>query len=672
MNFELASYYYNLFGVMGDNQYRFTHYENIYFPLGHATLAYIAKGLSLPHGHRFPIDDIIKASIGNKNKVPNIFEFFNGNPKLSERVNPNVSYNDGFSGGDVFLTHAILGKVSGIDFGRLSSDEIINHSLTYSRRTCILPVNNEYLAKMKDAYLDMRRGTSSVVFSNPASIPELRSSAGQMIEALQDCNDYSGTKGTFKTNGLTQAVFLFDILKNIMGDSDSTRLHALLKDASPTYLLDETGPATLAGCDWHSYMAIVCYYRLLNDKPGMKLKGTRVYQDTHPSLNLAVKILSQEIPVDQHFHNFFKYCVAVAIGGSSLSTTAISMCNKTERIPTVVRDAVYLMGMENGVMDKVSSETIYTSLFGPEITKHYYGITTAYRHTDGPQTMLQVQTSQHHLNVLDGIGDLDIGNPEAMARWNANNLRLFMSRTFDYKPATRRYSGSPYSILYCGKFFDAAGISRHIQNFHHAIGHLSNYGPMSSEHVRYASQHYYKQLWASQIVELREVLAAANLPSAPDEVSEGALSYMSYLLANANPLTMGSHLPFIPHEEARDISPKLNQDCFRAGIMNQPLFNVLFSKFTFSASISDICKKIFLFNSIPEMDKALIHVVRHTAAVSEMQRFLFGRTTLDMAAIIRDSQLSEECVKVISRSNVVRGFGGTLLSYALRRATVNS
>ena len=305
MNFELASYYHNLFGIMGDTQYRLTHYENIYFPLGHATLAYIAKGLNLPHGHKFPIDDIVKASIGNKNKVPNIFEFFNGNPKLSEKVNPNISYNEGHSGGDVFLTHAILGKVSGIDFGRLSSDEIINHSLTYSRRTSILPVNNEYLAKMKYAYLDMRRGTSSVVFSNPASIPELRSSAGQIIEALQDRSEYSGTKGTFKTSGLTQAVFLFDILKNIMGDSDSTRLHALLKDASRTHLLDRTGLAALAGCDWHSYMAIVCYYRLLNDKPGMKLKGTRVYQDKHPSLNLAVKILSQEIPVDQHFHNFF-------------------------------------------------------------------------------------------------------------------------------------------------------------------------------------------------------------------------------------------------------------------------------------------------------------------------------------------------------------------------------
>ena len=672
MNFELASYYYNLFGVMGDTQYRFTHYENIYFPLGHATLAYIAKGLSLPHGHKFPIDDIVKASIGNKNKVPNIFEFFNGNPKLSEKATPNISYNDGHGGGDVFLTHALLGKVSGIDFGRISSDEIIDHSLTYSRRTRVLPINHEYLAKMKDAYLDMRRGTSSVVFSNPASIPELRNGAEQLLAAMQDRSEYNGTKSTFKTNGITQAVFLFDILKNIMGDSDSTRLHALLKNASPTYLLDRTGPATLAGCDWHSYMAIVCYYRLLNDKPGMKLKGVRVYQDKHPSLHLAIKVLSQEIPVDQHFHNFFKYCVAVAIGGSSLSATTISMNNKSERIPTVIRDAVYLMGMENGVMDKVSSETIYTSLFGPEITKYYYGITTAYRHTDGPQNMLQVSTSQYYLNVLEGMGDLDISNPEAMARWIATNSRQFMSRTFDYKPATRRYSGSPYSILYCGKFFDAAGISRHIQNFHHAISHLSNYGPMSSEHARYITQHYYKQLWITQMGELREVLAAANLPSAPDEVSDGALSYMTYLLANANSSTMGNHMPFIPHGEARDISPKLNQDCFNTGIMNQPLFNVLFSKFTFSASISDICKKIFLFNSISDMDKALAHVVRHTAAVSEMQRFLFGRTTLDMAAIVRDSHLSEECVKAISRPNVVRGFGGTLLSYALRRATVNS
>lgn len=673
MNYELIAYYHNLFGACVDTQYRSTSSYNIRFPIGHATIHCLVKALNLPVNHKFPIDDIVKATVGTKNKLPSLFEFYCGDPKLSDKATLNLSFTEGSGSGDVFLVHGILGKVSGIDFGKLPSDRILRESVQYLDRNTNSRSGQGYVRDMKDAYLDMRRGSSIINLMAPASPGSLNGELRPALDQILAGSYYSSTKSTFRTGGINQAVFLFDTLRNIMGDTDNARLLAMFKGIPATELLKPDGLAAMASREWHTYMAMVCYYRLINPEAKFLLKKSSCWKSSHPSLHLAVKILAGQIPVDQNFHTFFKYCVAVSIGGSCLSGTGTASNLRVESIPVVVRDAINLMNLNEGTMNRATCADIYTAAFGQDIAKYYFGIGAVYRHTDGPTSLLQAHSNHHSLHVVRGLNPLDASSPASLDSWLANNSRAFVSRVYEYRANSRQYSGNPYAIMYCGKHFNGTDVDGESHHICSAINHIVNWSPIiegRSNQMRL--NNYYKSMWDQQITSIRSVLGKANLPNTVGEVPEGSISYLAYLIGVHNADTSWDVQNFIPYGGTSDISRIINADIFENGLLDQPVFNLIFNKIGFSASITDITGKVAAMGRVQDLSAVLGNVVRHIAAVSEMQQFIFGRTTLDVSSIIQNSYLTEDQVKKISRPSTTRGFGGTLLSYALRRATVNS
>lgn len=673
---ELISYYYNLFSAGNEGYYRSPDSDSVFFPVAHAAVYRGSELINMANQIAMPLNELTKAIFKNKNKVPNLNKFLFGVKPVS--TTPRFPHGLIHGTGDSHGVKSIIGKIAGINFSRLPNDE---HLATIARFMRNPSSSSEATKRSVDAlnalYKDISSAEASISLDDPCDMATLLQLSVNMSR-LNDETYLRNTSRTAKSSSIYMAVFLYDTLRIIMGGSDNTRLMAMVRGVDPIDFLLDPAIANIAVQDWHTYMALVCYYRLVNndivmaDLHPQRFQG-QAFSHYHPMFHLAFEMLSGRIPVDERFHCFFKFCTAVGISGSTAASTGYSHSDK-ENISYIIRDAVTLMGMENGVLEGKTHYDILASLFGPLIVKYYYGVRTlSYGPVGRSSVFATDENIEGSIRYLANIEELNLNDRVAVAHFTATN-RTFANIFRYYESTNPTYWATDYAFMYKDVVVDRnpnTTISdRNYYNTH--LNVLLNSGPHNAHNrARMSMNQHYRMQWEQCLAGLREHRQRVSLPA---NVEDTALAYYGYLY-------------LIGSEDRETLPTTLQQDsmfgwdgghiqnynrrCYQVGIADTPFFDMVMLRVRPMARTDDIANKMILLSTYNN-GKALVNCMRHIASVSEMQQFIFGRTSIDIQSIMEALNLDENSVKSLCSAGSTKGFGSTLLSYAIRRATVNS